>query len=245
MQSFSWEGEDVLARKILIDVFGMKHGRYLDIGAHHPFNLSNTALFYSEGWRGINVDAMPGSMEEFKLHRPEDVNIESPVAPTPGVLRFTVFNDPGLNGFVDDQQIEAHKLRGIEVLGQFELQCKTVESLLNEHCVSNIDLMSIDVEGLDGEILATFPFHRVRPKLIITEVLACHSASDVKRTLSHKVLRRKGYMLFSRLHMSCIYIDRAAYCSRISSRERPVYAASWISWMWVRLKIKMGLLASY
>lgn len=37
-------------------------GIYVDIGAHHPFRFSNTYVFYKRGWRGINVDAMPGSM---------------------------------------------------------------------------------------------------------------------------------------------------------------------------------------
>jgi hypothetical protein len=31
-------------------------GFWVDIGAHHPSNLSNTKAFALNGWRGINVD---------------------------------------------------------------------------------------------------------------------------------------------------------------------------------------------
>ncbi len=48
-------------------------GFYVDIGAHHPFRYSNTQFFYEKGWRGINIDATPGSMDRFKDFRPEDI----------------------------------------------------------------------------------------------------------------------------------------------------------------------------
>ena len=56
---YSQEGEDMILGKIFS---GQKHGFYVDVGAHHPLRFSNTYLFYLKGWRGINIDAMPGSM---------------------------------------------------------------------------------------------------------------------------------------------------------------------------------------
>lgn len=72
-KSYAQEGEDLLLRRI----FEHKHnGFYVDIGAHHPFRFSNTYLLYKRGWRGINVDAMPGSIKLFAKFRPRDVNLE-------------------------------------------------------------------------------------------------------------------------------------------------------------------------
>jgi hypothetical protein len=48
---------------VLSRLFGpRKSGFFIDIGAHHPFRYSNTYMFYKKGWRGINIDATPGSI---------------------------------------------------------------------------------------------------------------------------------------------------------------------------------------
>ena len=63
---YSQEGEDILLARFF---FGKSQGFYVDIGAHHPQRLSNTYHFYLQGWRGINIDAMPGSMSSFETLR--------------------------------------------------------------------------------------------------------------------------------------------------------------------------------
>ena len=75
--SYAQEGED----RILMRYFdGRKKGFYLDVGAHHPKLYSNTYLFYNQGWNGINIDAMPGSMEIFNKQRSRDINIEAAIS---------------------------------------------------------------------------------------------------------------------------------------------------------------------
>lgn len=82
-KSYSQEGEDLLLSRIFGD---KKDGFYIDVGAHHPFRFSNTYLLYKRGWRGINIDAMPGSMKLFNRFRPRDINIECGVASGGGEL---------------------------------------------------------------------------------------------------------------------------------------------------------------
>lgn len=76
-KSYAQQGEDLILREILNYA---STGFYVDVGAHHPFRFSNTYLFYKQGWRGINIDAMPGSMTLFHRFRPRDINIECGVA---------------------------------------------------------------------------------------------------------------------------------------------------------------------
>ena len=70
---YSQNGEDLILNRFLEN---KKNGFYIDIGAHHPIRFSNTYLFYKKGWRGINIDAMPGSMDLFNKIRSRDINIE-------------------------------------------------------------------------------------------------------------------------------------------------------------------------
>jgi hypothetical protein len=51
-------------------------GFYIDVGAHHPFRYSNTHMLYRRGWRGINIDPIPGAKIAFDRFRPGDINLE-------------------------------------------------------------------------------------------------------------------------------------------------------------------------
>ena len=81
--TFSQNGED----SVLLRIFDNKNdGFYVDIGAFHPICYSNTYALYKKGWRGINIDATPGSMFLFNKIRPRDINIETGISPCGGVL---------------------------------------------------------------------------------------------------------------------------------------------------------------
>src|SRR4051812_44497014 len=88
LDSWAQEGEDLVLRRFFE---GQKKGFYVDVGAHHPHQYSNTFWFYRRGWRGINIDAMPGCMEGFEQHRPGDVNLELAVSDAPTMTYF-MFN---------------------------------------------------------------------------------------------------------------------------------------------------------
>ena len=94
--SYSQEGEDM----ILASIFeGRSKGFYVDVGAHHPQRFSNTYHFYLQGWSGINIDAMPESMNIFKRTRPRDINLEIPVFDSEQTLTYYAFNESALNSF--------------------------------------------------------------------------------------------------------------------------------------------------
>ena len=64
----------------LVRQLGLDKQSYLDIGAHHPYVMSNTAMLYQKGCRGINVEADKELLTAFVEERAEDVNIHAVVA---------------------------------------------------------------------------------------------------------------------------------------------------------------------
>src|ERR1035437_7606242 len=60
-KSYGQSGEDMILSNIFFD---KKIGFYVDVGANNPCIQSNTHFFYKKGWRGINIDALPGSMKQ-------------------------------------------------------------------------------------------------------------------------------------------------------------------------------------
>lgn len=207
-QCFSWEGEDVLTNKIFADQFGVAKGFYLDIGAHHPFNLSNTALLYSNGWRGINVDAMPGAMVEFDTHRPEDINIEAGITDKPGSMLYSIFNVTDLNGFLTQDQVNHNLGRGLRLVDQKRVQTTTINDIIETHSGGrHIDLLTVDVEGLDLAVLKSLD-DKHRPTMIITETLGYRDVEDIMNGPVYELMKSRDYALFSRLHFSCFFVDK-------------------------------------
>ena len=59
VRSYFFQGEDMVLRRLL----GVRRaGFYVDVGVFYPIFMSNTYGFYRRGWRGMNIDARPGSM---------------------------------------------------------------------------------------------------------------------------------------------------------------------------------------
>ena len=73
-------GEDIVLHKLFRNL--PAEGYYIDVGAHHPFAISNTAYLWAKGWRGVNVDASAEAIKRFKSARPDDINICAAVIPT-------------------------------------------------------------------------------------------------------------------------------------------------------------------
>lgn len=51
--SYSQSGEDVLLYKLLGDLTNKSDIDYVDVGANHPSDISNTYLLHRKGFRGV------------------------------------------------------------------------------------------------------------------------------------------------------------------------------------------------
>ena len=169
--SFSQEGEDILLKRIFSD---KKNGFYIDVGAHHPIRFSNTYLLSKNGWNGINIDAMPGSMVPFNKNRPNDINIESPISDVQEELIFYIFNEPALNTFSKEEAIKKDGKNGYSIISKKKLFTKTLTEVLSENINKNqkIDFISIDVEGFDFKVLKSLDLNIYRPEIILIEDLS-------------------------------------------------------------------------
>lgn len=167
--SYGQDGEDLILNRLLD---GQALGFYVDVGAHHPVRFSNTYLFYQRGWRGINIDAMPGSMKKFNKVRPRDINIECGVAGSAGKLMYHRFNEPALNTF-DASEAERKNKPPYQMIEAVEVAVERLDALLERYLPTGqqIDFLSVDVEGKDEEVLRSNDWSRYRPRFILAETL--------------------------------------------------------------------------
>lgn len=166
---YSQDGEDLVLDRLLE---GQQSGFFVDVGAHHPVRFSNTYLFYRRGWRGINIDAQPGSMKKFRKVRPRDINIECGVAGESGRLLYYRFNEPALNTF-EAAEAELKNRPPYKLLDQIEVEVQRLDVLLARHLPAgqSIDFMSVDVEGKDYEVLSSNDWTLYRPTYVLAETL--------------------------------------------------------------------------
>ena len=203
--SWSQEGED----RILKRIFGDKRdGFYIDIGAHHPKRFSNTYLFYRKGWRGINVDALPGTAKRFNKSRRRDINLELGVGAVEGDLRYFSFRDAALNTFSPDVADVRIRSGLNSYLGVKNIEIMPLAKILERHLPIGqfIDFMSIDVEGLDHEVLASNDWARFRPGFVLVEMLDAEVFS-LEMSVAGQMLASVGYVPFARCVNTVFFYD--------------------------------------
>ena len=170
-RSYSLDGEDMLLISLYEEQPNYK-GFYVDIGAHDPIRFSNTQYFYEKGWRGINIDATPGSMKRFNIFRPEDINLECAVSDKNEELIYYCFEESALNSFnalVAERRIE----NGWELKEKIAVHSQSINSILETNLPQSqfIDFINIDVEGMELKILRLLDFQKYAPKYFLIEDL--------------------------------------------------------------------------
>ncbi|MCJ8210542.1 FkbM family methyltransferase [Mucilaginibacter sp. RS28] len=195
--SYSQEGEDM----VLARIFDNKPtGFFVDVGALHPKRFSNTYKFYKTGWRGINMDAMPGSMAIFNQLRPEDINIEAAISDEDQVLKYHIFNEPALNTLSEEVAMEREKKPEYKVQRVEDICTQTLASILDKHLPEGkaIDFMTIDAEGLDFQVLNSNNWAKYRPSVLLLESeldFDAFGGSDL-----YLFMKDRGYSLLSRTY---------------------------------------------
>jgi FkbM family methyltransferase len=193
---YSQEGEDMILRR----VFEHKaDGFYVDVGAHHPMRFSNTHFFYRRGWRGINVDARPGSKRVFDRARRRDVNVECGIARQAGVANYYEFNEPALNGFSASLSGQRDGRSDYRIVATHQVQVVTLRELLDAHLPpgQQIDFLSIDVEGLDLDVVLSNDWEKYRPAFVLVEILGT-SLGDVIDSPIAQAMAAEGYEIFAK-----------------------------------------------
>lgn len=203
LKSYSQEGEDMILRRLFEK---QKTGFYVDVGAHHPKRFSNTFFFYKKGWRGINIDAMPNSMSLFNKIRPRDINLEIPISDKKQKLKYYMFNETALNCFSKELAEKRNGKYDYKIISEKEMETSTLEEILEKHLPydQEIDFMSIDVEGLDLQVLKSNNWRLFRPKFVLMEVIDS-SINEIADSKEYKYLAEFGYETFAKTVNTVIF----------------------------------------
>lgn len=197
-RTYAQHGDD-LAILNIFKRLGIEKPSYLDVGAYHPFDLSNTALLYERGSRGINVEPNEAQHALFLAARPEDINLCVGAAPFHGRMTLHhVAADPGRFTF------DVATAETLGIVRTVEVRVMTLNEIVDRHGDGVWpDLLSIDVEGLDFDVLRVTAFGDHGPRAVIVE--ADCGSGDNSHDLA-AIMNAKGYMLHSWCGSNMIFV---------------------------------------
>ena len=203
--SFSQDGEDILLASFYERNRNYK-GFFVDVGAHHPYSISNTAYFYRRGWKGINIEPTPDLFDSFLKKRKRDINLNYGIG-NGETLTFYVFNKGNFNTF--DSKLAEERVCSysgeLQIINTIEIKTHPLSEILDNYLPANtkIDLLTIDVEGLDYQVLLSNNWEKYIPEFIFVE---CEeSLSDLSKDEIYLFLTQKNYKLVGRTKRTSLF----------------------------------------
>lgn len=207
--SYSQSGEDLII-KYIFDALNVKNPVYMDIGAHHPFKFSNTALFYELGSDGINIEPDPSLFSIFRKYRKRDINLNIGVSDKSGELFFYIMSLQTMNTFSKSDAEDLSLNHGITITKKIKVPVDTISNIAKTHLKGkNVDLLSVDVEGLDLQILKSIDFSEFFPTVICVETISFSTKGlGIKDLEIINFLESKGYMKYADTYINTIFVRK-------------------------------------
>ena len=203
--SYSQSGEDLIINYVAKVLLGIKEVSYIDVGAMHPCAYSNTYHFYEKNETGICIEANPNLIPDFHKYRPNDNIINAGVVGAKSKeekLKFYIFNDHSLSTFDENEAVKNSKINGNKIIDKIYVKTITLNSLLETKTPTFI---SIDIEGLDFELIKSIDFEKYKIPIICIETND-HITEEKNYTLINYI-ENQGYFRYADTLINSIFVQ--------------------------------------
>lgn len=189
-------------------------GRFVEVGANHPVRSSQTWHLEQAGWTGVLVEPIPRLCDELRRHRPHSTVVGTACG-TPqnrGETDFFVHADPARSSLEPDRLVQS-----VSTVERIRVPVRTLDDILDNLDLSQVDFVSIDVEGLQLDVLRGFTAERFQPRLLLVE-------DHLTNLQTHRYLTARGYRLVKRTVRNNWYVPADAPFELSTPGER------WLLW---------------
>jgi len=227
LESYAQNREDILAW----DYFGRKtDGFFIEVGANHPTELSQTWFLEQRGWKGILVEPLPACCEKLRAVSKNSIVCEA-AAGAPEQVGEATLN-------VAQSDVWSHlgeEKKELPLAARVKVAVRTLDNILEEFHAPQVDLLSIDTEGMEMNVLRGLNLERRRPGLVLLE--------DHMETLDlFFYMRRAGYQLTKRTGPNNWWAPAAAKAMPMTIRERlSLWNRVWFRYPRRRLRWLLGM----
>lgn len=204
-------GSQLGEEKIILDLFDNNFkGKFVDLGCFHPTRHNNTFELYKKGWRGINVDLNPFTIELFNFFRPKDININTAISNKNEEVELYYINEFNTQNTLDKNHLEFlkshHNVSQKQIIKK-KIYTEKLENILKKYNFKQIDFLNIDIEGHELKILENFDFENIYVKTICVEMIDHNEKSKEKNHKIRQILNKNFYLL-KQLDINYIYINK-------------------------------------
>jgi FkbM family methyltransferase len=165
-------------------------GLFIEAGANDGLSQSNTLLLERERkWSGLLIEPVPYLAAQCRGNRPNCRTINAALVPIGYADAEIEMWTCGLMSFVEgafktDSEADAHLANSQAVAQPQPVKCavpaRSLSEILDEHGVSKVDLLSLDVEGFEAQALEGIDFDKHSIQNILVEA---RYRDDVERVL--------------------------------------------------------------
>lgn len=201
--SYSQNNEEEIIKRF----FGNQTGTFLDIGANDGTTLSNTFALANSGWKGTLVEASPNAFERLKTcyHGMHSFDlIHTAVGAHNGKI---VLHESGEHLGIGDTSLvsttkEAERDRWIDhIFNETTVACCTWSVLQGLTQYRKFDFISIDIEGMELEVLPQIDLKALGCRLLCVEFNGQHQPEF------DAIVLRQGYKLIHKNAENLIYAE--------------------------------------
>jgi FkbM family methyltransferase len=212
--SYAQAGEDIIVQ-YLFDSLKIEKPSYLEIGTNQPLVCNNTYNFYLKGSYGVCVEPDKNMVDHIKAMRPGNIVLNIGVGLSESSEATFYLFPAAVNGWSTFSKEEA-LIREKETKINFstvKVPLKPVNKVIAEYFESYPNFISIDVEGLDLDILKSMDFEKYKPEVICVETVTFGYLNNTEEKIStiSEFMHSKGYFTYADTHINTIYCRNDAF----------------------------------
>ncbi|MFL2889760.1 MAG: FkbM family methyltransferase [Pelagibacteraceae bacterium] len=183
-------------------------GNFIDLGCYHPTRHNNTFKMYKLGWRGINIDLNPLTIEMFNFARPKDINICSAISNKKSKVKLYFVGDLSTQNTIDTNH--TNLLKGHFGIKKKDISIKKIktdklETILKKYKILKVDFMNIDIEGNELKVLKSINLKKYNIGLICVEIIDHNKFTKLRKKQLMIYFKKNGYTLKSRSVINYIF----------------------------------------
>jgi FkbM family methyltransferase len=209
--SYAQNGEDIIIGNIL-QWLNIDKPVYLDIGTYHPSIISNTYKLYKQGHAGICVEPNPSLFAEIKRVRKRDTCLNVGVSDTMGKAAFYIMANKTLNTLSREQAYFFRDSGQSAIEQEIEISIVTISHIIQTYLSDKAPhFVSLDIEGLDFQVLQSIDFEKYRPQVF------CLETKDAQHNKNQDILQfmeARGYFICADTFINSIFVEKQAWEQR-------------------------------
>ena len=192
MEYFSvWKMDRLITEKYL----NYPGGVFIEVGGNDGITQSNTYFLEKyKQWTGLLVEPIPDAFKKMVINRKNSIcenyclgNDDTKVFQEIWACNLMSIIPNARKNAEDDEAFlkEGERCQKIHRI-KMKIPCTTLKSLLVKHNFNKIDFLSLDVEGVELEILQGMGINMFKPKYILVEANFYNEVNDFLESNSYK-----------------------------------------------------------